>query len=390
MPARLVRWRLAAVVAALVLAITAWLAWPHVTSAALLLDLADPASRLRAWLPVRVDAARTTDLNVPTRYGAIAARLYTPTSPTHRTLVVFPGVHAGGVDEPRLAALAARLAGSGAAVLTVPLPDLRAYRIAPNATDQMEDAIGWAAGRADLAPEGRVGVIGVSFAGGLALVATGRPGLRGRLTSVVSLGGHADLPRAMAYSCTGRLPDGTVRPPHDYGVVLALLAGIPRLVPSDQVAGLDRAVVTFLDASSYASLDQARSASLFGEARRRADTLPEPSRTLMHWVNARETGRIGERVLPFVEELGGHSALSPERSPATDAPVFALHGLLDNVIPSTETPQLVAYLSRAGNAQVRSLLTPLVSHAEMLSDFRIGDAWRLTTFWTSVWKGLLR
>src|SRR4029450_2245305 len=95
-------------------------------------------------------------------------------------------------------------------------------------------------------------VVGVLFAVGLALVAAGRPTLRNKVTLVVSLGGHADLPRVMTYLCTGLLPDGTPRPPHDSGVAVGLVASLPKLVPAPQVPALDRAILTFLDASSAA------------------------------------------------------------------------------------------------------------------------------------------
>jgi dienelactone hydrolase len=388
MPASRIRRRAIVAVLALTLAAGIWIAAPYVSSAALLLDLAEPGSRLRAWLPVRVRALGESVVAIPTRHGPVNARLHVPTSRSRGLIVIVPGVHAGGVDEPRLAALARRLAAAGTTVITLPLPDLRRYRITPHSTDQIEDAVIWAASQPDLARDGRVGVIGVSFAGGLALVAAGRPGLRGRVNGVASLGGHSDLPRAMAYACTGRLPDGTIRPPHDYGVVLVLLAGIPRVAPPDQVAALDRAVVTFLDASSDASMDPARSAAGFAAARQQADALPEPSRTLMRWVNDRDVGHLGQALLPYVEELGGDAALSPERSPATTAPVFLLHGSLDTVIPSSEAPRLTAYLRRAGNTRVESLLTPIVSHATMQTNYSAMDGWRLVRFWTNVWAGL--
>ncbi len=370
--------------------VAAWLVWPDVQSAALLADLADPGGRARAWLPVRVDAVATSDLAIPTRHGEVTARRYVPGAGSRRTIVVFPGVHAGGVDEPRLDALSARLAGAGAAVVSVPLPDLRTYRIAPRATDQMEDVIGWLALRSEYSADGRVGVIGVSFAGGLALVAAGRSSLDGRVTSVVSLGGHSDLPRAMTYACTGQRPDGTFRMPHDYGVALVLRAAIPRVVPPPQVDALDRAVVTFLDASSYASLDPARSRELFADARAQADRLAEPARTLMRWVNERDVLSLGARLVSLVEDLGGDAALSPERSPATRAPVFALHGQQDNVIPPTETAALATYLAHAGHARVGTLLTPLVSHASLAAEFGVLDGWRLARFWTRAWNALRR
>jgi dienelactone hydrolase len=388
MPAGRKRWR--AIVATIVIAIAAasWWLWPDVTSAALLLDLADPESRVRAVLPVRVAAVRESDVTVPTRHGNVEGRLHVPESGGDRTLLIVPGVHAAGVHEPRLAALSRRVAGAGATVLTLPLPDLRTYRITPRSTDQIEDAITWLSARRELTPGGRIGVIGVSFAGGLTLVAAGRPGARDRLTAVVSLGGHADLPRAMAYACTGRLPDGSTRTPHDYAVVLALRAAIPHLVPADQVAALDRAVVTFLDASSYATFDMPRGMALLEDARALQAALPEPSRTLMHLVLTRDVVPLGARVAPFVEALGGDPALSPERSPATAAPVFILHGRLDNVIPTPEADRLVALLTRAGNSQVHSLVTPMVTHAAMESDYAWTDGWRLVRFWTKTWKQL--
>ncbi len=390
MPARGTRWRvaLASVVAAAGLAL--WLVWPDLTSAALLMDLADPGSRIRALLPVGVDDVRASDLTIPTRHGDVVARAYVPVSGSSRTIVVFPGVHAGGVDEPRLAALTKRVAGAGATVVAVPLPDLRAYRITPHSTDQMEDSVAWLTSRRDFAPDGRVGVIGVSFAGGLALVAAGRPSVRGRISAVVSLGGHADLPRAMAYSCTGRLPDGTLRPPHDYGVVLVLRAAIPRVVPPGQVAALDRAVVTFLDASSFASLDAARSRELFASARTQEDALPEPARTLMHWVNARDVPSLGARLASLVEDLGGDPALSPERAPATDACRVCAARPARQRHPLFGAAALLAYLTRAGNTRAQGLLTPVVSHADMQDGFGMMDGWRLARFWTKAWRGLTR
>ena len=97
---------------------------------------------------------------------------------------------------------------------------------------------------------------------------------------------------------------------------------------------------------------------------------------------ARDARAVGARIRPFVEELGGAPALSPVRSPPTRAPVFLLHGLDDNVIPSSETPFAAAYLESHGNVHVRWLLTPLLTHADLASYPSIADTWRLVQFWT--------
>jgi hypothetical protein len=46
------------------------------------------------------------------------------------TIVIFPGVHGGGSNEPALVALSRRIAAAGATVAQrAPLPDLRRYTV---------------------------------------------------------------------------------------------------------------------------------------------------------------------------------------------------------------------------------------------------------------------
>jgi dienelactone hydrolase len=367
---------------------------PTIAAAALILDLTGQQRTLRSWLPVRAQAVSTRDFDVPARHGAIHARLFEPATPSGTTTAIFPGVHGGGVDEPRMNALAHQLAANGLRVLIAPLPELRVYTIRPRSTDDVEDVSVWLASQPALAPTGKIALVGVSFAGGLALVAAGRPSLANKLVLVAAMGSQGNLPRAMNYLCTSVLPDGTVQPAHDYGPVVILLAGLHHFVPLDQIDPLRRAIVTFLDASSLDVTDPPKSAALFAEAKRMGDALPEPSRSVMDLVNRRDVKTLGPMLLPYLEELGGAAALSPERSPATSAPVFLLHGSHDNVIPYTETPMLAAYLRAHGNSNVTTLLTPLISHANVQGAGNdaakppLGAVWALTRFWASMLRVL--
>jgi dienelactone hydrolase len=372
--------------AGLVLAGSLWLGRPYARTAAFLLDMAGTTSAWRPWLPSATYPVSAQDLEVPTRDGPVQARLYVPTHASPTPVVVFPGIHAGGVDEPRLDLFARRLAALGLTVLSVPLPDLRAFRITARSTDELEDAARWLADNGTYAPTGQVGLVGVSFSGGLAVVAAGRPRLAGHVAAVVSLGGHADLPRTMRYLCTGRLPDGTVRPPLDYGAAVILVGAVAHLVPDPQVDPLRQTVVAYLVASSVASTDPASAAPLFAQVRERSKRLAEPARTIMGEVNGRDLAALGARLLPYVDELGSDPALSPDRSPATGAPVFLLHGTDDNVIPSTETPLLADYLRSRGNHQVRALLTPFLTHASLQPDIGLRDGWALVRFWREVFR----
>lgn len=374
---------------------------PTIAAAALILDLTGQKPGLRAWLPVRAQPVTTRDLDVPARHGAVHARLFDPATPAGTTLAIFPGVHGGGVEEPRMNALARQFAANGLRVLIAPLPELRRYIIGPRSTDDVEDVALWLSSQRALAPSGKIGLVGVSFAGGLTLVAAGRPSLAGKLELVAAMGTHGDLPRAMKYLVTGVLPDGTSQAAHDYGVAVILLAGAHHFAPPEQVEPLRHAITAFLDASSLDVTAPAKSQRLFDEARRLENALPQPAREVMGLVNRRDVKTLGPRLVPYLEELGGADALSPERSMVTTAPVFLLHGSHDNVIPYTETPLLAEYLRARGNLRVTSLLTPLISHANVqdaassaasgasgLPGPASAEVWRLVRFWSAMLRVL--
>lgn len=355
-----------------------WWAAPYARSAATLLQLE------------QVEGIATDDLDVPTRHGGLAARVYRPRDAATARVILFPGIQAGGVDEPRLETLASRLAGAGALVVSVPLPGLRAFRVSGHSTDMIEDATRWMSEQPALAPDGRVGLVGISFAGGLALVAAGRPALAGRLSAVVTVGSHGDLPRVMRFLCTGRLPTGQRLRPHDYAVAVIALGAAGLLVPPGQSPGLTEAIETFLQAASLDAIEPARSASMLADAVRQADGLPEPARGLARLVIARDVEALGPRLLPLVDALGEDPALSPERSPATHAPVFLLHGPGDDVIPTSELASLATDLAARGRGPVRSLVTPMLRHADLERRLGLKDAWAILRFWTALEAALER
>jgi dienelactone hydrolase len=323
------------------------------------------------------------DLTIPWRAGVLPARTYLPRGAAKRAFLLVPGVHASGVDEPRLIGFARDLASMGHPVVTVGPPDLARYTISPDVTDAIEDAAAWLSQQRDLAPDGRIGMMGISFAGGLSVVAAGRPALGDRVVAVLSLGGHGDLPRTLRYLCTGIDANNQHRPPHDYGVVIILLGVADRVVPAEQVAPLREAVLSFLEASKLDLIDKAASAAEFERARVLASALPEPSRTLMNYVNARDVAHLGPILLPHTTALGGAPALSPERSPAPSAPVYLLHGTGDNVIPAAETIALARNLTGRGT-DAHALVTPLITHAEVDRAAGVSDAWALVGFWSDV------
>jgi dienelactone hydrolase len=322
-------------------------------------------------------------IRIKWRGGEMPGKWYEPQSRESLPVLLVPGVHASGIEEPRLVGVARDLASVGTPVLTAELADLTRYEITSRSTDMIEDAALWLLQQPELAPGGRIGIIGISFAGGLSISASGRPSIRDRVGFVMSFGGHGDLPRTLRYLCTGVQPDGTMRPPHDYGVAIILLGAADQVVPADQVQPLRNAILTFLDASRLDMVDKAQSQATFARARELAATLPEPASTLMNYVNDRDVARLGPILLPHVEEMADDPALSPARAAAPSAAVYLLHGADDNVIPAIESELLAQELRKRG-VVVDKLVTPLITHAEVDRPPSISEVWRLIDFWGSL------
>jgi len=383
----------AGVVVVTVAALSAPFCRSYTRSAALIVRMAGlqgPAAGALEWEREPVAAY---DTRVPSRHGALRARLYVPDR-YRRAIVLVAGVNALGIDEPRLYGLAHELAGVGYAVLTPELPDLQRYDITPRTTDMIEDAAVWLSNQPRLARDGRVGLVGISFAGGLSIVAAGRPALRGRAAFVLSFGGHANFQRVLHFLCSGMEPappatgDGTAGPaerhrrPHDYGVVIVLLGGADRVVPPDQVEPLRAAILTFLRASHYDLIDKRKAAETFAEARRMTGGLPEPARTFMQQVNDRDVEGLGKTFLPLIDQASHSPALSPDKSPAPACPVYLLHGADDNVVPAVESLWLGHYLE--GRTRTRTLLSRIITHAELNAEQDKREIWELVDFFASL------
>ena len=344
---------------------------------------------------------REREGRIPTRFGPVRAKWYLPDRTIERAALLVPGVNALAIDEPRLIHIARTLAASGVAVITPEVADLKGYRVTPACTDTIEDAAKWLADQRDLTGGRRIGIIGISFAGGLAVSAASRPSIRDRLAYVFSFGGHADFQRVLRFLCTGQettitadeVRAGTVpkgarpthyRAPHDYGVAVVAYDAAHLVAPPDQVKPLEAAVLTFLEGSHLALYDQAGAQREFARARVMEAALPEPSRTVAHLVNTRNVVELGKLLWAHIPALGDEPALSPGKAPAPSAPVFLIHGAEDNVVPPSETLLLVEHLR--GRTKVQWLLSSLISHASLDKQASTRDVWELVRFWAAILK----
>jgi dienelactone hydrolase len=389
--------RLAALLFAIaVLASAAWLARPYAHGLSFVIREAETTGTARRLADLDTTATREREITIPTVRGPLRARVYEPSRSRHRAALLVSGLHPAGLDEPRLVRMARHLSGSGLTIVTPDVRELSRFEIVPAITDAIEQAALWLSSDAELAPVRTVGLMGIGFGGGLAVVAAGRPSIAGRVAFVFSLGGHADLPRVLRYLCTGvearpgnqiRLkanateqdPGAFVRVPNDSGVAVILLGLANRVVPAAQVEPLRAAIRRFLWASHLEGVDKQQADRDFESLRELAKHMPQPSATLLRYVNERDVVHLGARLLPYVSSFGSDPALSPSRSPKPSAPVFLLHGVDDNVIPAVESEYLADELR--GHAPVRVLFSALISDPRADRPMYAGEVTKLAGFW---------
>ncbi|MEW6744928.1 MAG: hypothetical protein AB1486_19415 [Planctomycetota bacterium] len=112
------------------------------------------------------------ELTIPCGGHELSARLYDPDGTRKRVLLLIHGVHRGGYDEPRLVHFSKRMAAMGFAVITPDLTDLKRYEIVPQVVDDIERCARWTVAESGLlGSREKIGLLGISFSGGLCLSA---------------------------------------------------------------------------------------------------------------------------------------------------------------------------------------------------------------------------
>ena len=311
------------------------------------------------------------DVTIAGPNGPIRARLYfLAERPKGPGVVVAHGVHHDGIDEKRLLAFSRALAGSGRVVVTPELAELADYRITASGVAVLRAAVAYTRGRTDHVEGDHVGLIGFSFAGGLALVAAEEPRVARELAFVTSVGGHHDLSRVLRFLVKNRIetPSGTrSKKAHEYGLVVLLYGHLEHFVPASDLEPMRAGVKAWLEE------DRPRARRL--SAARKA---PESERL---W-QLLESGRIQE-LAPEVEGvLAGKqkelAALSPRGRLATiGVPVYLLHGTHDSVIPPSEVEWAALELAARPHD---ALVTPLLEHVSVGGAAGLGDKLALVRF----------
>lgn len=339
-------------------------AWPfakaHLQAVAVLREVAGQSAPWVARdLTVPV-ATQDLNLSIETASGprALRARMYTPTTWTAQSsahmpaMVIFHGVHHLGIDEPRLMGFASAMASCGIRVLTPELPGIKDYHVSQDSVEAIGESVKWFATQTD----GPVGVMGLSFAGGLALVAASDPQYHAAFKFVVAVGSQDSMLRVAEYYLTGRdaRPDGSTEalPPHEYGPLVLEYEHVEEFVPARDL----EPVRTVLRAHLYEDRPgEAAAMQLLNDVQRRE------ARDLMDTTLPATRAAIAASI---ARHAGDSAGISPQgRLRTLRTPVYLLHGEGDNIIPSAETLWMASELQPDDLKAM--LVSPVLSHLDL-------------------------
>src|SRR6266404_1648285 len=198
-------------------------------SYSLLVHFLDPhaSGPLRRW---ETYAVTTQEITVPGTSGPVRARLYLPAGAAHPPgMVVVHGIHHSGIDEPRPMRFSRAAAGGGFVVLTPEIDALADYHVDADSMATIGESPGWLQQRLGTGP---VTVVGVSFAGGLSLLAACDPRYAPHIRALVLMGAYDDLGRVSRFLATSQaeLPDGRKVPyaAHDYGAAVFVYSNLEK------------------------------------------------------------------------------------------------------------------------------------------------------------------
>jgi len=307
-----------------------------------------------------------TEIGTPS--GPIRARLYTPKGIANAPgMMIVHGVHRLGIDDPRLVAFARAMSAGGIEVLTPEILSLTDYKVDAHSIDLIGDA----ACDFSQSLHQKVGILGISFGGGLSLLAASDPRYAPFIRFVLSIGAHDDLERVSQFFITNKIarPDGTTlqMAAHEYGPLVLIYSHVEDFFLPADVATAHEALRLLL----WEKVD---------ESRKFAEQLSPASRAKMELLYNRNIDPLAPEISQVIAE---HRSEMNDVSPHghlrdLHVPVLLLHGAADNVIPPTELLWLEHDLPPS--ELVASLTSPVLSHASLEGKPTLLDNLRLVHF----------
>lgn len=332
---------------------------PHhpIASAALLLDLAE--SDGDSWLERSTPAPQRRSIAYSKDGIDYRADLYVPGGPSRAGLLLLPGAAEAGKDDPRLVAFATSLARVGFTVLVAEMAGLRALQLSADAVPELVAAIEYLGANPQWSPQGRIGVAGISYALGPAILAALEHGVRDQVRFIVGVGGYHDLVAVVTFFTTGYFRDRT-RPdspwrllqPNTYGKWVFVLSNVGRLEDASDRSALEEMARRRM-ADENASID---------DLVRRLGSEGRAYYALLENRDPLRTPHLVQRLpRPVREELERLDLANYDLS-GLSAQLLLFHGRDDPIIPFTES---VALKQAVAPRRARLFLLDGLAHVDL-------------------------
>ncbi len=342
---------------------------PHLRALSLMLRFSSPKAQGFA-ASFALHPFKEEDGSVQTPRGLLRYRLYIPQDVKNPGgVVLLHGVHHLGIEDQRLWNLARALASAGVEVMTPELQDLADYRV----TARTIDVIGDSAVVLSTRMNRKVGVMGLSFAGGLSLLTAAKPEFADKIGFVVAIGSHDDMGRVARFFAANTItkPDGAEEPfhAHEYGVLVLAYSHL-----EDFFSPADVPIAREAMRQKLWELPDAMKAA--------AGLSPAGQMELDQLFNHREVleQALLKGIVLHKDEM---AAISPHGHLAQlHTEVFLLHGSGDTIIPSSETLWLAKDVPQ--NTLKSALVSPALVHVDMGDKVTWRQQWQLVDFMAKV------
>jgi dienelactone hydrolase len=285
---------------------------------------------------------------------ATPARMYSPRGVGFAPgIVVVHGMHELGINEPRLVSFARSLAASGFFVMTPQVQGLAEYRVEAESAEVIGTAAQFFARQLEVP---KVGVLGISFSGGLALVAATDPRYGNSIGWIAAVGAHYDLAHVLHFYATGEAerPDGTFEhlTPHEYGPLIVVLDRPGDFFPAQDAAKATEAIKLVL--ADEGKKSEALTAQM-----------TPAGQEVMQRIYHKQLDSFRQALLGEIDKDREQlAAASPAgRLAFLRAPVLLLHGSDDTVIPPTELLWLKQRIPP--EYLLDALISPAISHVDV-------------------------
>ncbi len=342
------------------------------------------------FLLLQMSGKYTPTKNVPVKIeekiitfqeNSIPIRIFQPEE-YHKIVIMIPGIHYDGYNEPRLKYFANVLSQYKILVITPDIYDIRNYNLVPKAVDDLVQVMQWVLKESNLKKEyTQVGFMGFSFAGGLSLIAAADDSLQGKVDFVVSFGGHADFDSTVYALITGKFSskDTEYKKPDPYALAVLLWQYVEYYTSSPEEYNLMKKCLMLCFQYREDEYKQIRE-QLTPTIQKLCD--------LYFATNSQELGiflkdlgiiKQGKQQFASDKIKSIDKRISPIFSPPPKSCIFIIHGIHDDVITSEESLKLAQWCSPDFD---NFLLTPLISHVSLTTKISYRDIYSLAFFFS--------